>query len=250
MFSLEHVSKRFGDFAALEDLTLQFPTGSVTAVIGSSGSGKSTILRLLLGLELPDAGLVRVDDEVVSAANRLAIRRRIGYVIQEGGLFPHLNVRQNLALLPRYLNWSRERIDARTLELAEMVEIPSSALSRFPLELSGGQRQRVAVMRALMSDPPALLLDEPLGALDPLVRFELQDRLRQLFRMLGKTVLLVTHDLPEAAFIAPRLVLLRAGSVVQEGAAAELYERPADEFVRRFVAAYRPPHLTQSRIAP
>jgi len=248
MFSLEHVSKRFGTFAALEDLTLQCPTGAVTAVIGSSGSGKSTILRLLLGLELPDAGLIRVDGEPVSAANRLAIRRRIGYVIQEGGLFPHLTVRDNLALLPRHLKWSRARIDARALELAELVEIPGSALTRFPLELSGGQRQRVAVMRALMTDPPALLLDEPLGALDPLVRFELQERLRQLFRVLGKTVVLVTHDLPEAAFIAPRLVLLRAGRVVQDGSAAEFYERPANEFVRRFVAAYRPPPLQHSGV--
>jgi len=250
MFSLEHVSKRFGTFAALEDLTLQFPSGAVTAVIGSSGSGKSTILRLLLGLELPDAGLVRVDGEAVSAANRLAIRRRIGYVIQEGGLFPHLSVLDNLALLPRHLNWSRARIGERALELAELVEIPGSALTRFPQELSGGQRQRVAVMRALMTDPPALLLDEPLGALDPLVRFELQERLRQLFHVLGKTVVLVTHDLPEAAFIAPRLVVLRAGRVVQDGAAAELYERPADEFVRRFVAAYRPPPLSHSGVSP
>jgi osmoprotectant transport system ATP-binding protein len=250
MFSLEHVSKHFGTFAALEDLTLQFPSGAVTAVIGSSGSGKSTILRLLLGLELPDAGLVRVDGEAVSAANRLAIRRRIGYVIQEGGLFPHLSVRDNLALLPRHLNWSRARIDARAIELAELVEIPGSALTRFPLELSGGQRQRVAVMRALMTDPPALLLDEPLGALDPLVRFELQERLRQLFHVLGKTVVLVTHDLPEAAFLAPRLVLLRAGRVIQDGAPAELYERPVDEFVRRFVAAYRPPPLSHSGVFP
>jgi osmoprotectant transport system ATP-binding protein len=250
MFSLERVSKRFGTFAALEDLTLQFPSGAVTAVIGSSGSGKSTMLRLLLGLELPDAGLVRVDDEAVSATNRLAIRRRIGYVIQEGGLFPHLSVRDNLALVPRYLNWSGARIDARARELAELVEIPGSALSRFPLELSGGQRQRVAVMRALMADPPALLLDEPLGALDPLVRFELQQRLRQLFHVLGKTVVLVTHDLPEAAFIAPRLVLLRDGRVVQDGAAAEFYNRPADEFVRRFVAAYRPPPLPHPEISP
>jgi osmoprotectant transport system ATP-binding protein len=250
MFSVEQVSKRFGTFAALENLTLQFPTGTVTAVIGSSGSGKSTLLRLLLGLELPDAGRVRVDGEVVGAANRLALRRRIGYVIQEGGLFPHLSVRDNLALLPRHLGWSRARIDARALDLAGMFEIPDAVLTRFPLELSGGQRQRVAVMRALMTDPPALLLDEPMGALDPLVRFDLQERLRDLFRLLRKTVVLVTHDLPEAAFIAPRLVLLRAGRVVQDAAAAEVYERPADEFVRRFVAAYRPPPLPPSLVSP
>jgi osmoprotectant transport system ATP-binding protein len=130
------------------------------------------------------------------------------------------------------------------------VQLPDSALARFPTELSGGQRQRVAVMRALMTDPPALLLDEPLGALDPLVRFELQERLRELFRLLGKTVVLVTHDLPEAAFIAPRLVLLRAGRVVQDAPAVELYQRPADEFVRRFVAAYRPPPVARAQLPP
>jgi osmoprotectant transport system ATP-binding protein len=250
MFSLEHVCKRFGAITALDDLTLEFATGTVTAVIGSSGSGKSTLLQLLLGLEAPDEGVVRVNGEPVSVANRLALRRRIGYVIQEGGLFPHLSASDNLALLPRHLGWSRARIEARALELAALVQLPDAALARFPAELSGGQRQRVAVMRALMTDPPALLLDEPLGALDPLVRFELQERLRELFRLLGKTVVLVTHDLPEAAFIAPRLVLLRSGRLVQDAAVVELYERPADEFVRRFVAAYRPPPVARAELPP
>jgi osmoprotectant transport system ATP-binding protein len=211
----------------------------VNAVIGTSGSGKSTLLRLLLGLEWPDSGSITIDGSAMSREARLALRQRIGYVIQEGGLFPHLRVRDNLALLPRHLRWSRERIDARARELLELMQLPTDALGRYPGELSGGQRQRVAVMRALMIDPPALLMDEPLGALDPLVRFELQQRLRDLFKLLAKTVIVVTHDLAEAAYLAPRLIMMQAGSVVQDGSASDFVQHPANEFVRRFVAAYR-----------
>jgi osmoprotectant transport system ATP-binding protein len=160
-------------------------------------------------------------------------------VIQDGGLFPHLRIIDNLALLPRHLRWKKDRIAARAHELLELMQLPAELLQRYPDELSGGQRQRVALMRALMTDPPALLMDEPLGALDPLVRFELQQRLQELFKVLHKTVILVTHDLAEAAFLAPRLVLMRAGGVVQAGSADDLLHRPADDFVRRFVAAYR-----------
>jgi len=240
MFSLQHVYKYHGALTALDDLCVQFPSATVSAVIGTSGSGKSTMLRLLLGLDMPDAGQVLIDGQPLRYADRLAVRRRIGYVIQEGGLFPHLTGRGNLALLPRYLGWPKRRIETRARELAELMELPADVLVRYPSELSGGQRQRLAVMRALMTDPPALLLDEPLGALDPLVRFELQERLQRLFRVLRKTVVLVTHDLPEAAYLASHIVLMRAGRVVQEGAAPDFYERPADEFVRRFVAAQRP----------
>jgi osmoprotectant transport system ATP-binding protein len=237
VFALCNVSRRHGSVIALDALTLQFATGTVTAVIGSSGAGKSSLLRVLLGLEWPDSGEVRVDGAVLSRATRLAARRRIGYVIQQGGLFPHLSVRGNLALLPRRLGWTRRRIEERACELAALMQLPGTLLERYPAELSGGQRQRVAVMRALMTDPPALLLDEPLGALDPLVRMELQERLHSLFHELCKTVVLVTHDLAEAAYLASRLVLMRAGRVVQDGAAEDLVMRPADEFVRRFVAA-------------
>ena len=180
-----------------------------------------------------------VDGAALTREARLPIRRRIGYVIQDGGLFPHLRVRDNLALLPRHLRWSKQRVDARARELLELMQLPVDVLGRYPGELSGGQRQRVAVTRALMTDPPALLLDEPLGALDPLVRFELQERLQHLFKVLKKTVILVTHDLAEAAYLAPRLVLMQAGRVVQDGNAREFALHPANEFVRRFVAAYR-----------
>jgi osmoprotectant transport system ATP-binding protein len=224
---------------ALDDLSLQFDAGSSYAIIGTSGSGKSTLLRLLLGLEWPDSGRVAIDGEALSRRTRLNVRHRIGYVIQEGGLFPHLRVYDNLALLPRHLKWSKDRIRARARELLELLQLPLDALERYPDELSGGQRQRVAVARALMIDPPAVLMDEPLGALDPLVRFELQQRLQELFRQLRKTVLLVTHDLAEAACLAPHLILMQAGRVVQQGAVADFVHQPANDFVRRFVAAYR-----------
>jgi osmoprotectant transport system ATP-binding protein len=194
---------------------------------------------MLLGLQRPDSGRILVDGEELSRAGRLAVRHRIGYVIQDGGLFPHLRIRDNLALLPRHLRWRRVRIEARARELLELMQLPQDILERYPEELSGGQRQRVAVMRALMTDPPALLMDEPLGALDPLVRFELQQRLRELFKVLAKTVVLVTHDLAEAAYLAPRLVLMQAGQIVQDGSASDFVRRPSNDFVRRFVAAYR-----------
>ena len=211
----------------------------MSALIGTSGSGKSTLLRMLLGLEWPDSGRILVDGEELSRAGRLAVRHRSGYVIQDGGLFPHLRIRDNLALLPRHLRWQRVRIETRARELLELMQLPPDVLERYPEELSGGQRQRVAVMRALMTDPPALLMDEPLGALDPLVRFELQQRLRELFKVLAKTVVLVTHDLAEAAYLAPRLVLMQAGHIVQDGSASDFVQRPSNDFVRRFVAAYR-----------
>jgi len=244
VFALEQVTKRYGDCVALDAVSLGFAAGTVTALIGSSGAGKSTLLRLLLGLEWADSGRVLIEGRPLARETRLAMRRRIGYVLQEGGLFPHLTGQANLALLPRSLGWSRPRIEARARELAALVELPQELLQRYPGELSGGQRQRLAIMRALMADPPALLLDEPLGALDPLVRAELQERLRTLFGSLGKTVVLVTHDLGEAAYLASRLVLLHGGRIVQQGEAKDLYHRPADELVRRFVAAQRSVALT------
>ncbi|MEO5560261.1 MAG: ATP-binding cassette domain-containing protein [Dokdonella sp.] len=239
MFVLDQVTLRHGDHAAIDAVSLAFPTGSVSAVIGSSGSGKSTLLRLLLGLEWPDAGEVRIDGEPLRKSDVLAVRRRIGYVIQEGGLFPHLGVRDNLALLPRWLGWNDARIDERAHALASLTHFPTDAWHRFPAELSGGQRQRVALMRALMLDPPALLLDEPFGALDPIVRHDLQDELVAIFDSLEKTVVLVTHDVAEAAFLAPRLILLRDGRVVQDGTMDDFSQRPADPFVSRFIASRR-----------
>jgi len=238
-FSLLGVTRSYGAVRAVDSLTLDFARGQTTVLIGSSGCGKSTVLRLLIGLEWPDAGEVRRDGLALRRERILEERRRLGYVIQEGGLFPHLSVLGNLALLPRYLGWSAARIRQRAIELAGLVHLHADLLERFPAELSGGQRQRVALMRALMPDPPTLLLDEPLGALDPLVRHGLQDELRAIFRQLGKTVVMVTHDLGEAAFFSDRLVLMRQGRVVQDGSLDDFRRAPADDFVRAFLAAQR-----------
>lgn len=238
-FAVTHVSKRFGAVLALDDVSLAIEHARTTALIGSSGSGKSTLLRLLLGLEWPDHGEVLVRGEALQRAQVLALRRRVGYVIQDGGLFPHLTALGNLALLARYVGWDALRIRERARELAALTHLPEDALQRFPAELSGGQRQRVALMRALMLDPEALLLDEPLGALDPIVRYELQDDLKRIFAELGKTVILVTHDLAEAAYFSTRLILMRHGAVVQDGRFEDLRDHPADAFVSRFVQAQR-----------
>ena len=238
-FEVAGVCRRYGALTALDEVSLRFDSGSVTAIVGTSGSGKSTLLRLLPGLERPDAGAVRIDDAPLDYRALAPLRHRIGYVIQHGGLFPHLTVDENLALLPRHLGWPRARIAARQAELAGLMRLPEALLRRRPSTLSGGQRQRVALVRALMSDPPALLLDEPLGAVDPVTRHALQDELRTLFVTLGKTVLLVTHDLAEAAYLAPNLVLMDGGRVVQQGGFEALRDRPATAFVTRFIDAHR-----------
>jgi osmoprotectant transport system ATP-binding protein len=242
-FALAGVTKRFAGRPALGPVTLGIPAGQTTVLIGPSGCGKSTLLRLLIGLVTPDAGTVTFAGTAVSPATARAVRLRTGYVIQDGGLFPHLTARGNVALLARHLGWDAPRIQTRVRELADLTRFPVDGLDRYPQQLSGGQRQRVGLMRALMLDPDSLLLDEPLGALDPLVRADLQTELRDIFRSLGKTVVLVTHDLGEAAFFADRVVLLKDGCVVQDGRAADLWHRPADPFVTRFVQAQRGPQI-------
>jgi osmoprotectant transport system ATP-binding protein len=210
-------------------------------LIGPSGCGKSTLLRLVAGLIVPDGGRVVLEDAALTPANAEALRRRIGYVIQDGGLFPHLSARDNTALMARFLRWPEERIAGRLQELAELVQLDSEALGRFPKGLSGGQRQRVGLMRALMLDPPIVLLDEPLGALDPITRSELQSQLKAIFDRLAKTVLLVTHDMGEAAYFAERIALMRSGRVVQFGPLGDLLDRPTEPYVRAFIRAQRSP---------
>ena len=212
--------------------------GSSVALLGPSGAGKSTLLRVLLGLLVPDAGEARLGGERIGPADH-DLRRRIGYVVQGGGLFPHLTARENVALVARYLGWPPTRIGRRIGELAGLARLDEAALGRYPGQLSGGQAQRVGLIRALALDPEVLLLDEPLGALDPLTRADLQADLRGVFQALGKTVVLVTHDLAEAAFFAGRLLLLRDGRVVQDGSLEELLRAPAEPFVTRFLRAQR-----------
>ena len=236
---LAGVVKSYDGVPVLGPLDLTLKEGETTALIGPSGSGKTTLLRLLIGLVRPDEGEVFFGEQSLATANLEAVRLRMGYVVQEGGLFPHLDVRENLTLMARFHRWPRARIEARLEELIGLARLPSELLGRYPLQLSGGQRQRVGLLRALMLDPEVLLLDEPLGALDPLVRVELQDDLAGIFRTLRKTVVLVTHDLGEAAFFGGDLVLLRGGHIVQKGRAADLIDRPADPFVTAFVRAQR-----------
>jgi osmoprotectant transport system ATP-binding protein len=239
MIDLAGVCKSFGPVAALRPTTLAVPDGRTTVLIGPSGCGKSTLLRLVLGLTWPDAGKVRFDGVPVTPATVRSVRLRAGYVVQDGGLFPHLTARGNVTLMARQLGWAKERIAARVAELAKLARLPADSLDRYPVQLSGGQRQRVGLMRALMLDPPALLLDEPMAALDPLVRADLRADLKAIFRELHKTVLLVTHDLAEAAALGDRVVLMRDGAIVQEGPMAELESAPADPFVTRFIHAQR-----------
>jgi osmoprotectant transport system ATP-binding protein len=235
MLELRGVSKTYGKSQALQPTDLRIDPRRTTVLLGQSGSGKSTILRLMLGLLRPDAGLVLFDGQPF----RPELRQRMGYVVQDGGLFPHLTARGNVALMARHLGWDGSRIHARLRELAELTQFPADGLDRYPVQMSGGQRQRVSLMRALMLDPDVLLLDEPLGALDPIIRSDLQTDLRRIFQVLGKTVVLVTHDLGEAAFLGDHLVLLRDGGIVQEGIFADLIERPAEPFVTRFINAQR-----------
>lgn len=239
MLRYEAVTKRFGPVLALDGITLECARGRTTALLGPSGCGKSTLLRLAVGLVGPDSGLVQVDGQAVGARGLEALRRRTGYVIQEGGLFPHLDVRGNVTLMARHLGWPPARIEARYRELLELVKLPPAVSPRPPDELSGGQRQRVSLMRALMLDPELLLLDEPLGALDPMIRHELQRDLKELFARLRRTVVLVTHDIAEAGVLGDALVLLRAGRIEQQGSLEELLDRPATDFAREFVASQR-----------
>jgi osmoprotectant transport system ATP-binding protein len=237
VIALRDVTKRFGERLAVDHLSLEVAAGTTHVLLGSSGSGKSTVLRLILGLIAPDAGEVQVDGVPVTAATRAGILQRIGYVVQDGGLYPHLTARGNAALPGEAARWPRDRLRARVAELAAMVGLDEGALAQYPRELSGGQRQRVGLMRALVLDPPVLLLDEPLAALDPIVRAEVQRQLWQLFSALKKTVILVTHDLREAALLGHTISLLTEGTVVQQGTLADLAERPASPFVRQFLTA-------------
>ncbi|MBM7119456.1 ATP-binding cassette domain-containing protein [Archangium primigenium] len=240
MFRLEQVSKRYGDAWALHPLDLEVPEGRTTVLLGPSGCGKSTLLRLMNGLIRPDSGRVLFGGRPLAEEDLLAMRQRMGYALQGGGLFPHLTAEGNAALMARYLRWPEARVKARLDELVALTRFPAEALGRYPGQLSGGQRQRVSLMRALMLEPDVLLLDEPLGALDPMIRHELQEDLRDIFARLGKTVVLVTHDLGEGAFLGHHVVLLREGRVVQQGPLAELERAPAEPFVTRFFQAQRP----------
>jgi osmoprotectant transport system ATP-binding protein len=230
MIALRHVCKRFAGRVALDDVSLTVESGTTHVLLGSTGSGKSTILKIILGLLRPDSGDARVEPVA-----------RIGYVVQEGALFPHLTIARNATLPARAAGWSDEQQAERLAELAALVGLETPLLDLYPHQLSGGQRQRAGVARALILDPPILLLDEPLGSLDPIARAELQEHLVAIIAELRKTVVVVTHDVREAFVFGATITLLSRGRVVQQGTFADLARRPAEPFVAEFLRAQAPP---------
>ncbi len=239
MIELVNISKSFGGSIALDAVNLTVRENSSVILIGPSGCGKSTLIRIITGLVKADSGEVKYNGDIITEDMLLNFRRKTGYVIQEGGLFPHLNAYDNISIMARECGKAFDVIESRIKYLCELTKFPFQLTGQFPSQLSGGERQRVSLMRALMMNPEILLLDEPLGALDPLIRFELQNDLKKIFDELNKTVIMVTHDLNEAAFFADEIVLMNMGKVVQIGAITELIDSPADKFTSKFIAAQR-----------
>ena len=236
MIELQHLEKRFGESLAVQDLNLIFPDGELTALLGPSGCGKTTTLRMINRLIEPSGGQVLLNGQDTRALKPEVLRRGIGYVIQQVGLFPHLNVAQNVATVPDLLGRDRRATAARVDELLDLVGLdPDTFRHKRPGELSGGQAQRVGVARALAADPPVLLMDEPFGALDPLARDRLQDAFRDIQRRLRKTVVMVTHDIDEALRLGDRVALMNAGRLEQFGTPDDLIHRPVSDFVRQFL---------------
>jgi osmoprotectant transport system ATP-binding protein len=239
-----HVSKQYAGAAgagAVVDLSLLVPAGEICVLVGPSGCGKTTSLKMVNRLVEPSSGQVLIDDEDIMSVEVTALRRRIGYVIQQVGLFPHQTIADNIATVPRLLGWSRERIARRVEELIELIGLdPGTVRNRYPSQLSGGERQRVGVARAMAVEPPVMLMDEPFGAVDPIVRERLQNEFIRLHRALGTTVLFVTHDIDEAIKMGTRVaVMQQGGHLAQYAAPTELLLHPANDFVARFVGADR-----------
>ncbi|SCK44043.1 osmoprotectant transport system ATP-binding protein [Streptomyces sp. LamerLS-316] len=241
MIQFDTVHKRFPNgTTAVHDLTLEMPEGGVTVLVGSSGCGKTTTLRMINRMVDPTSGTIRVNGRDVLEQDAAELRRSIGYVIQQSGLFPHRTVLDNIATVPLLLGWGRRKARARASELLETVGLSADAGKRYPHQLSGGQQQRVGVARALAADPPVLLMDEPFGAVDPVVRTQLQDELLRLQRELSKTIVFVTHDIDEAVRLGDRIAVFRTGGhLVQCAGPAELLARPSDAFVADFLGAER-----------
>ncbi|MCO6048978.1 betaine/proline/choline family ABC transporter ATP-binding protein [Mesorhizobium sp. RP14(2022)] len=241
MITMNHVSKRFGDgsAAAVDDLSMVVPDGETVALVGPSGCGKTTTMRMINRLIEPTEGRIMVAGEDVRKVDPVQFRRRIGYVIQQVGLFSHMTIAQNIGAVPKLLGWDASKIKRRNEELIELVGLDTSMLSRYPRQLSGGQRQRVGVARALAADPPVLLMDEPFGAIDPIARTRLQNEFRAILRRVKKTVVMVTHDIDEAVRLGDRIAIMRAGKIVQYDTPDTILSRPVDGFVENFVGADR-----------
>ena len=232
---LRGVTKRYGSTLAVDELSFTVPAGRICVLVGPSGCGKTTSLRMMNRLIEPTAGEILIDGQNVLHEDPVALRRRIGYVIQQVGLFPHETVAANIATVPQLLGWSRDRIRARVDELLALIGLDWNMKERYPAQLSGGERQRVGVARAMAAEPPLMLMDEPFGAVDPIVRNRLQDEFLNLQRTLGITVIFVTHDIDEAIKLGDRVAVMRTGKLVQYSPPAELLAHPADDFVAQFV---------------
>ncbi|SHI65878.1 ABC transporter ATP-binding protein [Wenxinia saemankumensis] len=236
MIEIDHLTKVYGSATAVDDVTLTAQSGTITAIVGTSGSGKTTLLRMINRLEEPTSGEVRINGETTTDVKPYVLRRRIGYAIQGHGLFPHHTVGRNIGAVPRLLGWPREKIRARVDELLDLFSLdPAEFRDRYPAELSGGQQQRVGVARALASRPDLLLMDEPFGALDPIIRARAQDDLRRIQRTLGSTIMLVTHDMEEAIRLGDHVAVMDGGRLVQYAPPAEIVARPATPFVADMV---------------
>ncbi len=236
MIELDGVIKRYDGRVVVEDLSLKIPAGELCVLLGSSGCGKSTTLRMINRLVTADAGTIRVDGEVITTLPPEILRRRIGYAIQSTGLFPHWTVADNIATVPRLLKWPEPRVTARVAELLELFRLdPASYRTKYPRQLSGGEQQRVGVARALAADPDLLLMDEPFAAVDPITRDALQAELARIHRSTGKTIVFVTHDIEEALRLATSIAIMDKGRIVQRAPPLDLLEHPANDFVRDFV---------------
>ncbi|MCY8450204.1 choline ABC transporter ATP-binding protein OpuBA [Bacillus spizizenii] len=240
MLTLENVSKTYkGGKKAVNNVNLKIAKGEFICFIGPSGCGKTTTMKMINRLIEPSAGKIFIDGENIMEQDPVELRRKIGYVIQQIGLFPHMTIQQNISLVPKLLKWPEEKRKERARELLKLVDMGPEYLDRYPHELSGGQQQRIGVLRALAAEPPLILMDEPFGALDPITRDSLQEEFKKLQKTLHKTIVFVTHDMDEAIKLADRIVILKAGEIVQVGTPDDILRNPADEFVEEFIGKER-----------
>lgn len=242
---MEHLNKTYsGGKVAVEDFNLEVEKGEFVCFIGTSGSGKTTTMRMINRMLQQTSGTIKIDGQDISQMDPVKLRRKIGYVIQNIGLMPHMTIRQNITLVPRLLKWPQAKMDERAKEMIKLVDLPEEFLDRYPSELSGGQQQRIGVVRALAADQDIILMDEPYGALDPITRESLQDLIKDLQTRLGKTVIFVTHDMDEALTLATKIVVMDSGKIMQVASPDEILRHPANEFVENLIGKDR---LIQAR---
>jgi osmoprotectant transport system ATP-binding protein len=234
MIEVKNITKTFDGYTAVDDVSFSVGEGETVVFLGRSGSGKTTLLKMINRLIEPSSGEIYIGGHNICQQKPEQLRRKIGYVFQNTGLFPHYTIAENIAIVPRLLEWDREKIQQRTRSLMKKLHLPDSYLASYPHQLSGGQQQRIGLARALAADPPILLMDEPFGALDPITRVSLQKDFKQLDELQRKTILLVTHDVQEAFELADRICLMDKGKIIQVGKPGELLFHPADDYVRDF----------------